>query len=110
MSARRKTSAPAGPPEGNGMMRPSQNMPLVNESMPVQRICYGRKAEFPCLLIRVVNVQNGVMHITEAALNEFIDLYKEEFGQQLSHEEASEMSFRLLTLYELLNESLPSEQ
>lgn len=50
------------------------------------------------------------MRITDAALDEFIALYKEVFGEGLSRDEASEVSFRLLTLYELLRTPLPSEQ
>ena len=42
------------------------------------------------------------MKVSEEALDDFIRIYKEEYGEELSRAEASEMTFRLLTLYELL--------
>jgi len=38
------------------------------------------------------------MHISDEALNEFIDLYKAEFGQDISRSEASEVATGILTL------------
>ncbi len=49
------------------------------------------------------------MHISEKALDEFIAIYKEEFGEEISRGDASEMAFRLVTLYERLAKRLPEE-
>jgi hypothetical protein len=42
-------------------------------------------------------------------LDEFIKIYKGEFGKDISRKEASEMTHRLLTLYESLARKLPNE-
>lgn len=42
------------------------------------------------------------MRIIDQALDDFIELYKEEFGEEISRSEASEIAFRLVTLYEAL--------
>jgi hypothetical protein len=42
------------------------------------------------------------MRITEKVLDEFIAIYREEFREEISRSEASEMASRLLTLYETL--------
>jgi hypothetical protein len=47
--------------------------------------------------------------ISEEHLQEFMRIYEQEFGESLSHAEASEMAARLVDLYELLLEPLPSE-
>lgn len=48
------------------------------------------------------------MQIPEEALNEFIAIYKAEFGEEISRRDASEMAFRVLRLYELLAKTLPN--
>lgn len=48
------------------------------------------------------------MRITDETLDQFIELYKEEFGEEISRSEASEMAFRLITLYEALARKLPA--
>lgn len=50
------------------------------------------------------------MQISDEAVSEFIRLYKEECGEELSRGEAEEMASRLVTLYELLMKKLPNEQ
>ena len=50
------------------------------------------------------------MKISDEALDEFIAIYKKEFGEEVDRKAASEMAFRLLTLYELLAKKLPNEQ
>jgi hypothetical protein len=50
------------------------------------------------------------MQISKEALCELIAIYKEEYGEELSRSEASEMGSRLLALYELLAKKLPNEQ
>ena len=47
------------------------------------------------------------MQISEDALNEFIAIYKAEFGEDISRKDASEMALRVLKLYELLERQLP---
>jgi hypothetical protein len=49
------------------------------------------------------------MQISDEALNELIAIYKEEFGQEIDHREATEMAHRLLALYKLLAKPLPRE-
>ncbi|MFZ2948571.1 MAG: hypothetical protein WA003_03705 [Desulfuromonadaceae bacterium] len=50
------------------------------------------------------------MRISEEELREFIRLYKEEFGEELSIAEASEVAGNFVSLYEFLAEPLPGEQ
>jgi hypothetical protein len=47
------------------------------------------------------------MKISEDALEEFARLYKEEFDEDITRAQASEMAFRLMALYELLAQKLP---
>ena len=47
--------------------------------------------------------------LPDKELDEFIAIYEEEFGEEISRKEASEMAFRLLTFYELLARKLPNE-
>jgi hypothetical protein len=42
------------------------------------------------------------MRITDKAIDEFVELYKEEFDEDIDRAEASEIAFRLMTLYEAL--------
>ena len=46
------------------------------------------------------------MQISDEALNEFIAIYKAEFGEEISRKDASEMAFRVLRLYGLLARKL----
>lgn len=39
---------------------------------------------------------------------EFCNIYKEEFGEDISFAEAREISFKLIEFYELLSHKLPS--
>jgi hypothetical protein len=48
------------------------------------------------------------MNITDDALDEFIAIYQEEFGEEISRAEASEMASSLLMLYGRLARKLPS--
>lgn len=50
------------------------------------------------------------MRITDEALEEFIKLYAEEFGETLSADEAREVGSNLLELYLLLIQLTPKEQ
>jgi hypothetical protein len=50
------------------------------------------------------------MKISDTDLQELIAIYQEEFGETLSLAEASEVSFRLVSLYTQLTKALPSEQ
>ena len=49
------------------------------------------------------------MHISDEALNEFIAIYNDKFGEELSHKDAAEMASRVLKLYEMLARKLPNE-
>jgi hypothetical protein len=49
------------------------------------------------------------MRISEDALAEFIEIYKEEFGEEIDRGEAAEMADGLVTLYRLLMRRLPDE-
>jgi hypothetical protein len=48
------------------------------------------------------------MRISDQALNEFIKLYKEEFGDDLGRAEATEMAHRTLALHRLLTRKPPN--
>jgi len=50
------------------------------------------------------------MQIPDETLNEFIAIYKAEFGEEISRKDASEMALRVLKLYELLERKLPDEK
>jgi hypothetical protein len=47
------------------------------------------------------------MRISDEALVEFVKIYREEFGEDISRDEASEMATRILTLYTLLSKKPP---
>jgi len=49
------------------------------------------------------------MQIDEADLRDFAASYQECYGEEVSLDEAREMLFRLVHLYELLSHPLPSE-
>jgi hypothetical protein len=48
------------------------------------------------------------MRVPEEALNEFLEIYREEFGVDIPHDEACEMATRVLKLYTLLSKTPPS--
>ena len=50
------------------------------------------------------------MRLTKEAIEEFQKLYEEEFGEQLSFEEAEIRGRELVELYKMLAEPLPSER
>lgn len=50
------------------------------------------------------------MRISDQTLDEFIELYREEFGNAIGRSEASEMAFRLVRLYEALAQRLPRDE
>lgn len=54
--------------------------------------------------------QTEGMQISDEAVSEFMRIYKEEYGEELSRGEADEMASRLVTLYGLLMKKLPNEQ
>jgi len=47
--------------------------------------------------------------ISDKDLDEFIAIYKEEYGEDVSRSEASEMASRLVMLYQLLAKKLPGK-
>jgi hypothetical protein len=49
------------------------------------------------------------MQISDDALNEFMTIYREEFGEEIDRTEATEMAHRLVALYTLLAKKLPNE-
>ena len=48
--------------------------------------------------------------ISDEALDEFINLYKHEFNEDISRTQGNEMAFRLMTLYGLLSQKLPEKE
>ena len=50
------------------------------------------------------------MRLSKEALEEFKQIYKEEFGEDLTDAEAEEMATRVMRLYELLSRPLSSER
>jgi hypothetical protein len=50
------------------------------------------------------------MKVSEEGLDDFIRIYKEEYGEDITRAEASEMTFRLFTLHELLSKHRPKEE
>jgi hypothetical protein len=50
------------------------------------------------------------MQIAEDELSEFIRIYKEEFGEQLTNVQGGEITTRLIALCETLAAKLPDEQ
>lgn len=49
------------------------------------------------------------MQLNEEDIKEFAQLYKQEFGEELTKKEAAEMAWNIANLYEFLAEPLPSE-
>jgi flagellin-specific chaperone FliS len=50
------------------------------------------------------------MTIDDRSVDEFIDIYEDEFGERLTRKQASEIADRLITLYRLLVRKVPVEQ
>jgi hypothetical protein len=50
------------------------------------------------------------MRLSDKALEEFMAIYAEEFGDAVTHEQASEMAHRVLAFYRLLRRTLPESQ
>ena len=49
------------------------------------------------------------MNISDERVRNFIRVYREEFGDELSVDQGREMLARLVVLYQLLSRSLPGE-
>jgi hypothetical protein len=49
------------------------------------------------------------MRVSDEALKELMSLYQEEFGEAIDLAEATEMGYRLVTLYRLLQRRLPND-
>jgi hypothetical protein len=49
------------------------------------------------------------MQLSDAAIQEYIRLYREDFGEELSIGEARVIATRLVTLYEVLCRPVPEE-
>jgi hypothetical protein len=47
--------------------------------------------------------------ITGKAIDELIAIYKEEFGEEIDRQEATEIAHRLLALYRMLGRKPPNE-
>lgn len=50
------------------------------------------------------------MLLEDADIREFMEIYKEDFGEEISESEARMMASQLLRLYEALSRPLPSER
>jgi len=50
------------------------------------------------------------MQISDDALDEFMALYRVEFGKELSRQEALEMATRMINLYQIIYRPLPGER
>jgi hypothetical protein len=50
------------------------------------------------------------MRISDEALNEFMEFYRSEFGEEITPKDASEMALRVLRLYDLLARKPPSRK
>ena len=50
------------------------------------------------------------MHVSKKALEEFKEIYKDEFGVELSDDKAREMTSNLLRLFQIITRPLPSER
>jgi hypothetical protein len=65
---------------------------------------------FPRLCVSADAVHADRMSISEERVREFIRVYKEEFGDDLSVNEALDMLTRLVVLYRLIARPLPNEK
>lgn len=50
------------------------------------------------------------MQLSDNAIREYMQLYKEDFGKELTLEEGREVASRLLSLYQVLGDPLPTPQ
>lgn len=50
------------------------------------------------------------MRIPDNALDEFIEIYKKEFGEDISRADAGQMASDLLRLYDLLSKKSPARK
>jgi hypothetical protein len=50
------------------------------------------------------------MKVPDAAIEEFKELYEQEFGERISRGEAAEMASNVLLLYRLLSRALPEHR
>lgn len=50
------------------------------------------------------------MKISNTSLDEFIEIYRKEFGKDISREDALEMATRLINLYLIIYRPLPGER
>ena len=50
------------------------------------------------------------MQLSDKAIKEYIEIYKTDFGEELSIEEAREIASGLVALYEVLCRPLPAER
>jgi hypothetical protein len=48
------------------------------------------------------------MRISDKALDEFIEIYRDEFAEEINRAEATEMAHRVLAFYRLLRRKLPN--
>ncbi len=62
---------------------------------------------FPRLAEAAPLTEDFPMRISDEALDQFIEIYKEEFGEEMARAEAAEMATRLVALYKLLARPLP---
>jgi hypothetical protein len=58
----------------------------------------------------LIQATNMTGRFSTGALNEFIAIYKEGFGEEIDRTEATEMAWRLLTLYRLLSKKVPTDR
>jgi hypothetical protein len=50
------------------------------------------------------------MRISDKALEEFIEIYKEEFGEEIERQEAAELAQSVLMLYQVLSKKPPGKR
>jgi len=48
--------------------------------------------------------------LSEAAILELKKIYEDDFGEEITMEEAAEMGYRLIALYKILRQPLPGER
>jgi hypothetical protein len=75
--------------EVRGLSRDGSPLVLIRTNAPLLLWCHGAQA--------------SNMRISGEALDEFVEIYREESGEDISRDEASEMAIRILTLYTLLS-------
>lgn len=50
------------------------------------------------------------MHVPDAAIKQYMQLYQEDFGEELTLEQGREIATRLIALYEVLSNRLPQSR